>query len=281
MIDLPAITTNLTQTATGLWRAPQQREVSYPADANEAYFALEDASFWFRHRNEAIALLVRKCSPTATLVDIGGGNGCVAQALQNAGVDVVLVEPGARGAAHAQSRGVRTVVQATLEDAGFAAESLPSAGLFDVLEHIEADAAFLRQIHRLLEPHGKLYLTVPSYQWLWSQEDIYAGHFRRYTAHGLAALLADAGFHITFCSYLFALLVPPIFLARAVPSWIGMRWAGLQATARREHTTGNGVVDWVVRKWLRAECQRLRHEQRIPFGSSCIAVATKVDAARP
>jgi hypothetical protein len=28
---------------------------------------------------------------------------------------------------------------------------------------------------------GKIYITVPSYNFLWSLKDIYSGHFRRYT----------------------------------------------------------------------------------------------------
>lgn len=52
---------------------------------------------------------------------------------------VVLLEPGPDGVRNARRRGVRQVLRGTLEAAGFLPDSIPSAGLFDVLEHIEDD----------------------------------------------------------------------------------------------------------------------------------------------
>ena len=37
-----------------------------------------------------------------------------------------------------------------------------------------------------MKENGRLYATVPSYSFLWSEEDILAGHFRRYTLKGLS-----------------------------------------------------------------------------------------------
>ena len=124
---------------------------------------------------------------------------------------MVLVEPGPTGALNAKDRGVRTVVQSTLEDAGFAPESLPSVGLFDVVELIDNDAEFLRLIYSYLQPHGTLYVTVSAYNFLWSNDDVNAGHFRRYTITKLSSLLTECGFEIEYCSYLFSFLVPPLF----------------------------------------------------------------------
>ena len=39
---------------------------------------------------------------------------------------------------------------------GMQAATVPGVGLFDVLEHIEDDTAFLKKINRLLIPQGKL-----------------------------------------------------------------------------------------------------------------------------
>ncbi len=41
-------------------------------------------------------------------------------------------------------------------------------GLFDVLEHIENEAGFLKQLREVLKTGGRLYLTVPAFRWLWS-----------------------------------------------------------------------------------------------------------------
>ena len=275
MTDLSAIAKNLTESGNGIWVANHESVVSYPDEGNEACFAVEDTSFWFQHRNQVILELVRKFSPNKCFFDIGGGNGCVANALQAAGVEVVLVEPGPTGAMNAKQRGVKAVVQSTLEDAGFAQESLPTVGLFDVTEHIEKDADFLRQIHNFMEPDGTLYLTVPAFQFLWSKDDELAGHYRRYTTKTLSNVLSEAGFEVKYCSYLFALLVPPIFLLRSLPSWFGFRKTVSGATTQKEHSSGKGFVSTIVQKLLNAELARVRNQKRIPIGSSCIVVATK------
>src|SRR5271170_4405432 len=128
----------------GIWFSKGQSNVSYPAAGNEACFEIEDHSFWFRHRNRCIATVVRGFPPAGALFDLGGGNGFVSLCLQKAGWQSVVVEPGSVGAINARKRGLENVICATLEDADFRAHSLPAAGLFDVLEHIDGDGQFLR-----------------------------------------------------------------------------------------------------------------------------------------
>jgi len=280
-LDISAIASNLVQHPTGVWVARDQSDVSYPSDGNEASFAVEDASFWFRHRNDVIAHLVNNLSPGETFFDIGGGNGCVSHALQERGIDVALVEPGPAGAHNAVSRGVGTVIQSTLDDAGFTPDSLPSAGMFDVLEHIESDHAFLRSIHRFLAPNGMLYITVPAYQGLWSVDDVHAGHFRRYTSSSLESQLNAAGFDVIYGGYLFAFLVAPIFFFRSLPSRLGIRKKVTASTTRREHSQGGGLLGAVVDRCLGLELNRIGKRKRIPFGSSCIAVARKIPQPGP
>ena len=275
MIDLATVATNLVQNTTGVWVARDQRAVSYPASGNDACFAVEDTSFWFRHRNRVISHFVTTLSPTDTFFDIGGGNGCVSLALQEAGIDVVLLEPGASGVRNAVKRGVKTVVQATLEDAGFTPNSIPSAGLFDVLEHIGHELDFLRSLYTHLQPTGNLYVTVPAYNALWSVDDVDAGHFRRYTARSLTSALEEAGFKIEYCSYVFSFLVPAILLLRSIPGHMGLRKAVSAATTQKEHSRGPGISGAIVEKCLSVELNRIRKGKGVPFGSSCLAVATK------
>lgn len=274
-MDISTIATGVEYDDRGLWVGKNRRGVSYPAEGNDACFAVENDSFWFGHRNDVITHLVRRFSPTRTFFDIGGGNGCVSHALQSAGIETVLVEPGPVGAINAKTRGVHTVIHASFENAGFAPGSLPSAGLFDVLEHIESDAAFLRTIHDCLAPKGYLYLTVPAHRFLWSADDVHAGHFRRYTTTSLNNLLSETGFDVRYSSYFFSFLVLPIFFMRSLPNALGCRTSVSPATIRRDHSTRSRIVSPLVRTFRNLELGRIANLKRIPMGSSCIAVATK------
>ena len=79
---------------SGIWYTSSAKTVSYPGEGNALCFQLEDSSFWFRHRNDCILAAAERFSPLEPFFDIGGGNGFVSAALQHAGREVVLIEPG-------------------------------------------------------------------------------------------------------------------------------------------------------------------------------------------
>jgi SAM-dependent methyltransferase len=167
-------------------------------------------------------------------------------------------------------------VCATVEDAKFQPGRIGAAGLFDVVEHIENDVSFLGGLHSLMRPGGRLYLTVPAFQALWSSEDEYAGHHRRYSTRTLGASLRQAGFEVEYISYFFWFHTLPVFLLRTVPSFLGLRQNKPAENHAREHSTGSGLVSRVVDGLLDFERRRLRLGKRMPFGGSCFAVARRV-----
>lgn len=275
--DMSEFSPRLIHSDDGLWISPTSREVSYPKEGNRDCAELEESSFWFQHRNQCIVEAIRRFPPSGTLFDIGGGNGYVASGIQKAGFPVALVEPGAEGAGAAYRRGISPVICASMEDAGFTTGSLPAVGLFDVLEHIEDDVCFLKKIHSLLRPSGSLYLTVPALPMLWSKEDDYAGHFRRYTLSRLKETLRQAGFLINWDSYFFSPLPLPILLLRVIPSKFGLRRTGKLSTYKAEHSE-NSFAASLLRPLLRMELSALK-KMRIPIGGSCLVAAHKIPSA--
>jgi SAM-dependent methyltransferase len=274
--SLLEIAPNLELSRNGWWSSGHLSEVSYPADGNALCFLVEDSSFWFTHRNHCILEAIKQFPPPGTFFDVGGGNGCVACAIQAAGLEVVLVEPGLAGVRNALNRGVRHVVRATLEDAGVSAESLPAVGLFDVVEHISDDAGFMAGIHRLVIPGGRVYLTVPACQRLWSNEDVLAGHWRRYSVPALRRLMENAGFTVEFATYFFGFLPLPILLSRVIPYRLGLKakQAGEDAV-RSDHELGNPLVRRLMQALTRRELSRLAEGRLVRTGGSCLMVARK------
>ena len=233
MIDLRSIATNLEPGEDGIWFARERAGISYPDEGNQNCLAVEENSFWFEHRNRCIIQLMRAFPPSGVVFDVGGGNGYVALGMMRAGIPAIVVEPGRQGARNARRRGIEPVVCAALEDAGFLPQSLPAAGIFDVLEHMRDEAAFLARLRDLLADGGRLYLTVPGGPLLWSADDVYAGHYRRYTLASLRAALERAGFEVEFATSIFSMLPPLIWLGRSLPSRMGLlkpnNWSALPA----------------------------------------------------
>ena len=293
MQDVSAIATGLTRGSDGIWRpsttlrtdpstalrvtARSSPSIDYPDEANAFCFAVEDRSFWFQHRNAVIVDAVRRFPPGGFIADIGAGNGYVSRGLNQAGFETLLLEPGPAGIQNARSRGLSPLVCATLQDAAFRLESLPAAGMFDVLEHIEDDIGVLRLLHDALVPNGRIYLTVPSFQTLWSSEDDLAGHHRRYTISTLNARLRAAGFTPELGTYFFAPLPVPIVLLRSIPSRLGLRKATDVTKIAQELQPSEGGAVKLLKGVLGVERKLLQRGWRLPTGSSCLVIARKAE----
>ena len=251
----------------------EMASTAYSQQSHEWCLSVEDDSWWFQHRNRVLIDLLRRFPPAQPLYDVGGGNGVVAAALCDAGIRTIVVEPGAAGVANTRRRGVEAI-QGTLADCGSARGSIGSIGVFDVVEHIEDDAAFLRHLNEMLVPGGRLYVTVPAYQMLWSGEDVRAQHYRRYTASRLRAALQHAGFSVEHASYLFSFLPLPTLVFRTIPDRFGRMRAPSAEDVKSDHG-GAGLMRLVLDGILALERSAIRALGGLPFGGSVVAVARK------
>lgn len=273
--DLKKIAPDLEKREKGVWYAKTQSSFSYPDEGNSLAFQAEDSLFWFKHRNKCITDLVRANPPNGALFDVGGGNGVVSLALNQAGIESILVEPGQQGIDNALSRGLTQLICATLQDAGFKDNTLPAVGMFDVLEHIEDNVNFLRDVHMALAPNGKLYLSVPAYRSLWSHEDDFAGHYRRYTLNKLRRTLRNVGFRVDYATYIFFFLPFPILLMRTIPYRLKMeKW--LSPDRNKAAKSDLGWAGKTIEKILELELVSIRNEIPIPIGGSCLVAASKI-----
>lgn len=276
-VDIAALAPGLSLGSDGIWRTPDTPPpLSYPEEGNDWCRSVEDDSFWFQHRNRCIVAIARRLPPDGLIVDIGGGNGCVARALLDAGFPVVLLEPGSAGAANARKRGVPTVIEASLAGAAFRPGSLPAAGLFDVIEHLPDDGAMLRAAAELLSPGGRLYLTVPAYRLLWSADDHIAGHHRRYRLASLRRRFDAAGLQMRLATGIFRCLVPAIALLRTIPSRLSLhRRAGSPRLDGRDHALPSGLPGRLLAGVLDREAAALAAGRTFAWGASLLVVAEK------
>ena len=81
--------------------------------------------------------------------------------------------------------------------------------MFDVLEHVSDDAEFLsKTVSPLLKDNGKIILTVPAYQALFSKHDISLKHFRRYNVRMIKDCSNKANLKVIKSHYFYASLLP-------------------------------------------------------------------------
>ena len=148
----------------------------------------------------------------------------------------------------------------------FADATFDVVAAFDVVEHCEPEALAVAELARVLGPGGRLLLSVPAYQWAWSDHDVRAGHHRRYTRPRIVAALEAAGLRVERSTYAFA-LVFPMFAAER-----------LLRRVRRPSADRLPAVSPVAERVLRGLCAtetRLLARRDLPFGSSVLVAAVK------
>jgi SAM-dependent methyltransferase len=265
-MDIRDIAPGATPDPSGYWRAGVAGDISYPSEGHDFCASVEEQSFWFMHRNRAILEAVRRSPPRdGPILDVGAGNGYVALALQRAGFTTVAVEPGLEGVVNAVSRGVQHVIRGTLPSPEFQSDSAGAIGLFDVIEHVDDDREWLATLRPYLKRSGRLYITTPAYQWLWSDVDVQSGHIRRYSLGGLQRIVEQAGYSVEYATYIFWCVPPVLFLARNIHR--------TARPSRGEHTIGGGVSRALARLLFGWEAGFIRAGRALPFGGTCLLVA--------
>lgn len=255
----------------GLFRLGAPSEIAYPEGGSDLMMEVENSSFWFAHRARVLSSLMQRLPPTGVVLDVGGGNGYQTLRLQSEGRNSSLVEPGAAGCQNAIRRGVRRVINARLEDLCLNNGVAGAVLLLDVIEHLENPQPLLVEARRILRPGGLLFITVPALEILWSDEDLYAQHFRRYTRDDLKGTLLEAGFAVNFLTFFFQPILFPILLLRAMPYRLGLR--NRTTPDKSEHQT-RGLAGRVIDRWLKSEHDSLSRGGTLQYGSSLVAIAT-------
>lgn len=254
---------------------------AYSANRQDMFFELEDNSWWFKHRINIFKFLADIYFDVSKEVyDIGGSNGYNAKQLQDNGYNVVLIEPTPKACENATKRGVNNVLcEAFQEYEGEISQFI----CLDVVEHIEDDEAFIRDIaSHISSGMGRGLFSVPAFKCLWSSEDDVDGHFRRYSLKEFRKLIEKNGFTVKYINYCYAFLFLPIFLRRHCLEKIPFIHRVSERTVwendmvnQRQFINPGGVVGWVLDLCMKSELRRIVNGKRISMGSSIICVAEK------
>jgi len=241
----------------------------------EQYSNYEEHHWWFRARRRILKRLLAKevvWRPGMKVLEIGCGPGLNLYSLYPQDCELYGMEPEAENAGIAGKRGKVPVSVGTVEamPMELSAQQFDVITMFDVLEHIEDDAAALQIVKERLVPGGYLVMTVPAYQWMWGQQDVVNLHFRRYTQGQLLARLREAGFEIQRATYFNSFLFPPIAVVRL----LARMFASKDEPAKSDFEYSTGGLGEVLYQIFAAEAGWLEGYS-FPFGVSVFAVARK------
>lgn len=86
--------------------------------------------------------------------------------------------------------------------------------MMDVLEHVDDDIGFLEGYTQSLARGGRVLITVPAFQFMWSGHDVFLEHRRRYSIQSIEAVIRSAGLTPVKSRYFFGSLFPIVAVLR-------------------------------------------------------------------
>lgn len=234
----------------------------------QVQYQYEQTHWWYLGRRSVIARVLQRFAnrPAQDVLEIGCGSGGNLPLLSTHAASVTAVEMEPIAVEEAQSRGIAQIVQGKLGDKLAVFErQYDLIAMFDVLEHIEDDDKALQQIRTLLKPGGRLVVAVPTYEYLWTEHDEIAHHYRRYSRARLLRLFRGHGYRVHYCSYFNTLLFPFACAAMLVARLLSR---SPEAAMRQP----SGWVNRLLTKIFSMEAALVPHIA-LPFGLSLILVA--------
>jgi SAM-dependent methyltransferase len=228
----------------------------------------EDRHWWYRGRRTVIERAIDGLGlpARARILDAGCGSGRNMLELARRGT-VTGVELSPTSVCLARARGAGEVIEGSVLDMPFEADSFDLAVSLDVIEHLEDDLAALRELRRTVAPGGALLITVPAYQWLWSGHDMINHHYRRYTRRSLQRAAEQAGWEQVRTTYFNSLLLPVAILLRLLD-----RINRKTTESSLDLWVPPAPLNWLLERPLALEAGMIARGGRIPGGLSLLAV---------
>ncbi len=169
----------------------------------------QEKHWWFQARKQIIDQIISniKLKKKNNILDFGSGSGVNLNMLEKYGpVDIHEKNKFARIAIKNKNKKIKNLYSTLKIRKNFYDLIL----IADVIEHVRRPKNLLRNLKKFLKKDGRILITVPAYQFLFSKKDKALGHYRRYNKKLLENELTE--FKIENISYFNTFLCIPIII---------------------------------------------------------------------
>ena len=231
----------------------------------------EKEHWWYKGRREIISSIISKFvfkNNKLKILDFGAGSGANTVALSHYG-EVYVYEKNENALQLLKKRFEKIpdifVLDEINENIFF---DLIIAS--DVIEHIENDDEIIKFFSRVLKNDGNILITVPSYNFLYTERDKVLGHFRRYNINALKKK-TNKYFKIIKLSYYNFFL---FFLS--VVLFVFLKLFKIKSLITSPENTPNFFLNNLFYKIFSSEKFLLKY-LNFPFGASIVYLAKKIN----
>ncbi len=243
------------------------------------YFYLERNHWWFTARLKILEAYISRLEISQggeplKILNAGVATGATSEMLSKFG-EVVSLEYDEDCCDFLEARTTIVPVRGSLTSLPFDNEQFDLVCAFDVIEHIENDALACRELSRVLKSGGAYIITVPAFNFLWSQHDVVNHHYRRYSKTKLLHTLTSNQLVSTYSTFFNFLLFIPIAIYRVLQKVL--------PKSAKSKTSGSDNELFENSKWLNKLLHRvflfenklLAYNISLPWGVSLLSSGHK------
>lgn len=237
------------------------------------YQKINENYFWHKARRDFIDFLLSKylkndSKSKKNILEIGCGTGDQIPIISKHG-NYFGIEKDINAFEKAKNY-KKEIYNVSLEELS-SSEKYEAICLFDVLEHIENDFQALKKINNLISNKGRLFISVPAHQIIFSRHDLALKHYRRYNMKALKKMLEKNNFRIVKSLYWNYTLFPFIFMIRLFQKIIDKN----KNQEKSDIQKINRIINSFLYTVLGLENFLIKLGFRPPFGLSIYIVAEK------
>lgn len=138
--------------------------------------------------------------------------------------------------------------------------------LMDVLEHVDDDVALLKDYVDKVPRGSRFLITVPAFNFLWSEHDDFLEHKRRYSLGQLEEVVQNAGLAVKYGAYFFGIVFPIAATLR-----LTQKASSEGCPVRSKLTRHHPIVNTVLKSLCNIELPLMKFNRIAGLTAFCLA----------